>query len=194
MFARISAVCFLLFLVLSFASPESAFAKRNNNYILLKGGTFQPDESTLQNINNNFTVGLSYGHWFWEKYTHNLGFEIEGNWSRAKESTVIAGRGISSEWNHYAVLFSLKYGKTFGNTEVYFGGGPGFYAWESKVSTWGSHTSLNKIDYGLHVKAGFTYAFPSGYLVGLEGKYTWINLDGLEPFGYDVLLVLGYQW
>ena len=200
MFSRSVTVCFLCFLTLVFICPTPVLAERNNNYVLLKGGTFQPDEKKLQSI-NNFTLGISYGHWFWDKYTHNLGFEIEGNWSQGRNTNQIGSTSVRSDWTHYAALLSLKYGKTFGNTEVFLGGGGGVYAWEARGVVGGINVHDDSIDFGLHAKAGFTYAFPSGFLLGVEGKYTWMKLnglgsfgDGLGAFGYDVLLLLGQQW
>jgi hypothetical protein len=52
-----------------------------------------------------------YGFWFWDKYTHNLGLEIEGMYGKAEDEQRISGTTIRGEWQHYGILLTLKYGK-----------------------------------------------------------------------------------
>jgi len=189
---RVMLFAFMALALAIFILPANAVAERNNDYLLIRGGTLQPYESRLQD-EANFQVGISYGFWFWEKYTHNLGLEIEGMYGQANDEDTVSGRTYNAKWKHFGGLVTLKYGKTIDNFELFLGGGGGAIGWKKHIEILGEGQIKDDLSPVVHAKAGFTYVYPNNFLVGLEGKYMWYTRD-LEKLGWDVSLLLGYQW
>jgi len=225
-------VCVVFVLILAFftITPKQALAERNDDYLIAGAGAYVPTSDML-NGGTGIYLSAVYGHWIWNRFTNNLGLEAEFNYLEASgSSSVLAtaanpGTGIveispvSVDINAkcYSGLFGLKYGRTIGNLELVLGGGAGVYltkveATASLLNTLPALQSKGEQDdvsLGAYAKAGFTYVFPSGFLLGAEGKYMWMNakfaqtlsgdvnvqLQGdIKMDGYTAAVLIGYQW
>lgn len=210
-------------LALVFLSAAPVFAERNDDHLVGAVGAYKPSSKVLSGATGVY-FSAAYGKWLFDKYTHNLGAEVEFSTSEASgSSTLVASvdgfrRNISidTKIQYYAGLATLKYGKTFGNMEFILGGGGGFYMTKMDVAAYNldgapfkSRATQDSVSFGGHAKTAITYNFPSGLLLGVEGKYMWVGttfaktltgdanvqLSGdVSMNGYAAAALIGYQW
>ena len=180
---------------------------RPMNYVVLKGGIYNPSEAfDLANIadvgdsavrfNNRagFAGEIAYGRYILPVLAIELG---AGYFQSRGVAVAQTGRTM------LRVVPLVATGKFFiplGPFEPYALGGIGAYISDLDVNrtTNGSYSGATEVTYGLHAGAGFNINFTDRAFAGLEGKYLWVepSFGGrhIRMDGYITTLNVGFRF
>ncbi len=191
---------FVLCVGLSLPFPAQA-----QNYLVLKGGIYSPQNEKLYNFDSGFNGELAFGRYF----NKNLAMEVASGFFQTRAtrsaSSDIASAEATLDFNLVPLTGALRAVIPLGAFELYgLGGGGAYFLWtDSKVST-GNRSSSSSDKYNQTLAGGFLGAGASikispTVFLGLEGKYLWttnLTLDNLETDinlnGIQATLNLGF--
>ncbi len=161
-----------------------------SDYLQLTAGIYSPQGKTLSGDdgNNGWNLDLSYGHYFYDKFTNNFGVEFGlGYYMIDSSSTVPDTAGnvyvFDTSLQAFSGVVSLKWERElFGRVDVYAAAGGGVFVSLLEVSRSvllsgailplpSVSESATDFQPGAQVKAGLQWSFDNGWNLGLEGKY-----------------------
>ncbi len=181
------------------------FPAEAQNYLVLKGGIYSPQNEKLYNFDSGFNGELAFGRYF----NKNLAMEVASGFFQTRAtrsaSSDIASAEATLDFNLVPLTGALRAVIPLGAFELYgLGGGGAYFLWtDSRVST-GNQSSSSSDKYNQTLAGGFLGAGASikispTVFLGLEGKYLWttnLTLDNLETDinlnGIQATLNLGF--
>ncbi len=179
-----------IFLFAALVAVPSADAKGiPQNYVTLKLGGFFPQSGDLDDIDadSGFDGEIALGHYVAPGFAIEGGlgyFETEGGLSSTLGS-------FDEKFRVIPLLFTLRGQVPYGRFEPYGFVGIGVYFVEDKLS--GSIPSLglsgsdsdDDTSLGFHVGLGGNYTLPNNLVLGIEGRYLFVETS---TFGVDFRL------
>lgn len=178
-----------------FLLSGTLFAQESKNYITAKVGHLKPGDSDMDliELDSTFNFGASYGHFFSDKFSVELGVEkysLESEVSRSS-GYVLIGTGEllyvkqTSEISVMAIPITAKYHFPLNNNiNAYIGAGIGLYF--NDVDSQKDLTGRNYNNriysisdsgncFGFHATAGADYRLNSNFSIGTEVKWSMAN-------------------
>ena len=175
---------FVLCFSLSLPFPAQA-----QNYLVLKGGIYSPQNEKLYDFDSGFNGELAFGRYF----NKNLALEVASGYFKTRATKSASPEFASAEatldFNLVPLTGALRAVIPLGAFELYgLGGGGAYFLWtDSSVSTnnrsASSSDKYNQTLAGGFLGAGATIKISPTVFLGLEGKYLWttnLTLDNLE--------------
>jgi outer membrane protein W len=190
----------VLVLCVGLSLPFPALAQ---NYLVLKGGIYSPQNEKLYDFDSGFNGELAFGRYL----NKNLAFEVASGYfkTRATKSADVVSAEATLDFNLVPLTGALRAIIPMGAFELYgLGGGGAYFLWtDSSVSTnnrsASSSDKYNQTLAGGFLGAGATIKVSPTVFLGLEGKYLWttnLTLDNLETDinlnGIQATLNLGF--
>ena len=181
------------------------FSAQAQNYLVLKGGMYSPQNEKLYNFDSGFNGELAFGHYF----NKNLALEVASGFFQTRATRSASSEFTSAEatldFNLVPLTGALRAVIPLGAFELYgLGGGGAYFLWtDTSVST-NNRSSSSSDKYNQTLAGGFLGAGASikispTVFLGLEGKYLWttnLSLDNLETDinlnGIQATLNLGF--
>lgn len=171
------------------------FAKESKNYITAKVGYLTPGDNDmdLTELDSTYNFGASYGHFFSDRFSVELGVEkysLEGEASRSSGLMLIDTGELldekqTSEISVMAIPITAKYHFPVNdNINAYIGTGIGLYFNDVDFKTDLTGRNYNYRIYsisdsgscfGFHVTAGADYQLNSNFSIGTEVKWSMAN-------------------
>jgi outer membrane protein W len=179
------------------------FPAQAQNYLVLKGGIYSPQNEKLYDFDSGFNGELAFGRYL----NKNLAFEVASGYfkTRATKSADVVSAEATLDFNLVPLTGALRAIIPMGAFELYgLGGGGAYFLWtDSSVSTnnrsASSSDKYNQTLAGGFLGAGATIKVSPTVFLGLEGKYLWttnLTLDNLETDinlnGIQATLNLGF--
>ena len=179
------------------------FTAEAQNYLVLKGGIYSPQNEKLYNFDSGFNGELAFGRYF----NKNLALEVASGYfkTRATKSADVVSAEATLDFNLVPLTGALRAIIPMGAFELYgLGGGGAYFLWsDTSVSTNNRSSSssdkYNQTLAGGFLGAGATIKVSPTVFLGLEGKYLWttnLKLDNLETDinlnGIQATLNLGF--
>lgn len=168
----------ILSMVLSFSGVVYGRQPAYRNYLVLKGGAFDP-QGDLKGLDTGFNGELAYGiqpcRWFAMEIASGY-FELEG-----KERTSFSGTDFSLDGNMYAIplTIALKPILPLGPFDLYgLAGGGGYYVHADGTLATRSARISGSADTavaGAFLGAGLSVNLGRQFFLGIEGKYLWTS-------------------
>ena len=182
----------LLAVMLVGIAPSTVLAEKSSNYLVLKGGYYNPSESyDLDNVHfstkDGFIVEAALGHYF----LPFLAVEIGAGYLESETDSNLAN--ADSELKIYPVVATAKLLLPAGPIEPYGEFGVGAYIIDLDIDgTPGNFNGSTKGTFGYHAGAGLNIDLGPTIFLGAEGRYLWakrsyggedIKLDGFTVTG-----------
>lgn len=160
------------------AYAEQPGGKSYRNYLVLKGGAFDP-QGDVKDLDTGFNGELAYGFQFGRCFAVEIAsgyFELEG-----KERTSLSGSDLSLDGKMYAIplTIALKPILPLGPFDLYgLAGGGGYYVHaHGTLATRSGRTSgsADTCVAGGFLGAGLSVNLSKQFFLGIEGRYLWTS-------------------
>lgn len=168
------------------------FPAEAQNYLVLKGGIYSPQNEKLYDFDSGFNGELAFGRYL----NKNLALEVASGYfkTRATKSADLVSAEATLDFNLVPLTGALRAIIPMGAFELYgLGGGGAYFLWsDTSVSTnnrsASSSDKYNQTLAGGFLGAGATLKVSPTVFLGLEGKYLWTTNLTLDNFESDINL------
>jgi len=164
--------------ILFFTSAVFAQDNLKNQYVVVKGGMYSPQNDDVKDFEDGINLEVAFGTYMNKYFGAELGigfFQTKFTENSGKVTT-----------KFFPITFNLLGNYPSGPVEIYGGGGVGAYISKTEITITGNSDSEVDTFYGFQVLVGGRYNMANNLFIGIEGKYIWTKTPEQEFFGIKV--------